>query len=139
MSRTRTTKANNPPAETDRIQQLITALNTIDGIEFTEDAWNEKAPNNYGVVELTGEAANDYADGRKVAQLLQVTVTIYVAGGSHHWITAVQGILDAQKVRYTMPQRQYLHDIQKVMWVWNARIRMPVITAVETPAGGNDG
>lgn len=120
----------------DRIEDLITALNTLEGIDFVEDAWVEKAPQNYGVVELTGEAANDYADGRKVAQLLQLTITIYVAGGSHHWITAVQGILDAQKVRYTMPQRQYLDDIQKVMWVWNARIRMPVIY---TPEGQGNG
>ena len=114
----------------DKIQQMIDALNTISGIEFTEDAWNEKAPNNYGVVELTGETANDYADGRKIGQAFNVTITIYVSGNSHEWIMKVQEKLDGLKVRYNMPTRQYLQDIKKVMWVWNARIRQPVVKEV---------
>ena len=114
----------------DKIQQMIDALNTISGIEFTEDAWNEKAPNNYGVVELTGETANDYADGRKIGQAFNVTITIYVSGNSHEWIMKVQEKLEGLKIPYRMPTRQYLQDIKKVMWVWNARIRQPVVKEV---------
>ena len=114
----------------DKIQEMIDALNTIDGIEFAEDAWHEKAPSNYGVVELTGETANDYADGVKIAQAYSVTITMYVSGNSHQWITKVQDVLDQLKVRYTMPTREYLQDINKVRWIWTARIRRPVVREV---------
>ena len=114
----------------DKIQQMIEALNTISGIEFQEDAWDEKAPSNYGVVELTGETANDYADGVKIAQAYSVTITMYVSGNSHQWITKVQDVLDQLKVRYTMPTREYLQDINKVRWIWTARVRRPIVREV---------
>ena len=114
----------------DKIQEMINALNTISGIEFQEDAWDDKAPSNYGVVELTGETANDYADGVKIAQAYSVTITMYVSGNSHQWITKVQDVLDQLKVRYTMPTREYLQDINKVRWIWTARIRRPVVREV---------
>ena len=114
----------------DKIQEMIDALNTISGIEFTEDAWEEKAPDNYGVVELAGEAANDYADGIKIAQAYTATITIYVSGNSHTWIQQIQDVLDSLKVRYTMPTREYLQDINKVRWIWNTRIRRPVVKEV---------
>lgn len=114
----------------DKIQEMIDALNTISGIEFQEDAWDDKAPSNYGVVELTGETANDYADGVKIAQAYSVTITMYVSGNSHQWITRVQDVLDQLKVRYTMPTREYLQDINKVRWIWTARIRRPIVREV---------
>ena len=114
----------------DKIQEMIDALNTISGIEFQEDAWDEKAPSNYGVVELTGETANDYADGVKIAQAYSVTITLYVSGNSHQWITKVQDVLDQLKVRYTMPTREYLQDINKVRWIWTARVRRPIVREV---------
>ena len=114
----------------DKIQEMIDALNTISGIEFQEDAWDDKAPSNYGVVELTGETANDYADGVKIAQAYSVTITMYVTGNSHQWITKVQDVLDQLKVRYTMPTREYLQDINKVRWIWTARIRRPIVREV---------
>ena len=114
----------------DKIQEMIDALNTISGIEFQEDAWKEKAPSNYGVVELTGEATNDYADGVKIAQAYSVTITMYVNGNSHTWITKVQDVLDSLKVRYTMPTREYLHDIDMVRWIWTARIKRPIMREV---------
>lgn len=114
----------------DKIQEMIDALNTISGIEFTEDAWEDEAPNNYGLVELTGETANDYADGVKIAQAYSVTITMYVSGNSHQWITRVQDVLDQLKVRYTMPTREYLQDINKVRWIWTARIRRPIVREV---------
>ena len=129
MSR-RTTQTTPTTQTVDKIQEMIDALNTFSGIEFAEDAWEEKALSNYGVVELTGETANDYADGVKIAQAYGVTITMYVTGNSHHWITAVQDVLDSLKVRYTMPTREYLHDINKVQWVWNAKIRRPVVREV---------
>ena len=59
----RQTRTAATPVTVDRIAQLLTALNTIDGLDWVEDAWVEKAPANYGVLELTGESMGDYADG----------------------------------------------------------------------------
>ena len=114
----------------DKIQEMIDALNTIRGIKFREDAWKEKAPSNYGVVELNGETANDYADGVKIAQAYGVTITMYVTGDSHTWITKVQDVLDSLKVRYTMPTREYLEDKNKVRWIWTAKVRRPIVREV---------
>ena len=114
----------------DKIQEMIEALNTIRGIKFREDAWKEKAPSNYGVVELNGETANDYADGVKIAQAYGVTITMYVTGDSHTWITKVQDVLDSLKVRYTMPTREYLEDRNKVRWIWTAKVRRPIVREV---------
>ena len=114
----------------DKIQEMIDALNTISGIEFAEDAWDQKAPSNYGVVELTGETANDYADGRKIGQAFNVTITMYVSGNSHTWIQAVQEKLEGLKIPYTMSPREYLQDIKKVRWIWNTKIRQPVVKEV---------
>ena len=114
----------------DKIQEMIDALNTISGIEFAEDAWDQKAPSNYGVVELTGETANDYADGRKIGQAFNVTITMYVSGNSHTWIQAVQEKLESLKITYSMPTREYLQDIKKVRWIWNTKIRQPVVKEV---------
>ena len=121
-------------ATTDRVAELLEALNTIDGIEFAEDAWEEKAPNNYGVLELTGESGNDYADGRKTAINYAATLTIYVKGGSHHWIEAVEDVLTAEQIPHNMPQREFLMDIKMVRWVWNLRIRKRILTEEETAA-----
>ena len=132
----RQTRTAATPEPVDKINTLLTALNTIEGLEFAEDAWVEKAPQNYGVIEVTGEIGGDSADGRKIAQAIGVRITIYVSGGSHAWIQAVQDVLDAQKLPYTFPQREYQQDIHKVMWVWNTRMRMPLIYTPEAVADG---
>ena len=130
----------------DRINTLLTALNTISGIAFVEDAWVEKAPDNYGVVELTGQNASEYADGKLLDQGFSVRITIYVTGGSHSWVEAVQDVLTAQDVGFSLPTREYIQDINKVSWVWNCSILGPVEYTVETvvettpePVGDNNG
>ena len=112
---------------TDVIANLVTLLNQIEGLEFVEDAWVEKAPDNYGVVELTGQIAAEYGDGHVLDQAYRVRITIYVTGGSHAWIQSVQSVLDGLDIIYTMPQREYLQDINKVSWVWDAEILSPII------------
>ena len=128
MARKQTRTAATPTTVTvDRMEELLTALNTIDGLPWVEDAWVNKAPANYGVAELTGETAGDYADGAVIAQRFQVRLTIYVTGGSHTWLKAVQDVLDGLHLVYTMPQREYLQDIHKVSWVWDTWIRTPLV------------
>lgn len=125
-NRSLTTEPTPTPTTVDIIASLIDALNTIDGLAFVEDAWVEKAPANYGVVELIGQNTSEYADGKLIEQGFGVRITIYVTGGSHAWIDAVQSILTAQDIGFSMPTREYLQDINKVSWVWNCSIFGPV-------------
>ena len=125
-NRSLTTEPTPTPTTVDIIASLIAALNTIDGLAFVEDAWVEKAPANYGVVELIGQNTSEYADGKLIEQGFGVRITIYVTGGSHAWIDAVQSILTAQDIGFSMPTREYLQDINKVSWVWNCSVFGPV-------------
>ena len=54
MARTRSTRAA-ATVTVNAIDRLVEKLNELDGIEFAKDAWVNKAPENYGVVELTGD------------------------------------------------------------------------------------
>ena len=103
------------------INALLNALNEIDGIEFALDAWLDKAPNDYGVVEMPGEQTALWADDKMVEQMFRATVHIYVHGGEFGWIEKVQNVLQEQDAWYQMPVREYLDDIHMVHWSWNVR------------------
>ena len=123
----------------DKVEQLLDALNTISGLSFVEDAWLEKAPADYGVIELEGEIASDSADGKKIAQGWQIRITIYVSGGSHRWIALVQDVLTRAGLPYAAPRREYLHDINKVRWEWVTRMKLGgslTIQGTAKPANG---
>ena len=144
MARRKTTPVQTQTVQTtvDVIANLLTELNTISGIDFVEDAWVEKAPDNYGVVELTGQNGSEYADGKLVEQSFGIRISIYVSGGSHSYIEAVQNVLTAFDIGFSMPTREYLQDINKVSWVWNCTLFGPieytVETEVETPVDGGE-
>ena len=136
MARSRTAPVPQTTLTTvDVIANLLTALNTISGIDFVEDAWVEKAPDNYGVVELTGQNGSEYADGKLVEQSFGIRITIYVTGGRHAYIEAVQNVLTAFDIGFSMPTREYVQDINKVSWVWNCTVFGPIEYTVETPGG----
>lgn len=134
MARRKTTPVQTQTVQTtvDLIANLLTELNTISGIDFVEDAWVEKAPDNYGVVELTGQNGSEYADGKLVEQSFGIRISIYVSGGSHSYIEAVQNVLTAFDIGFSMPTREYLQDINKVSWVWNCTLFGPIEYTVET-------
>lgn len=128
----------NPSAQVDMIEYLIRKLIEGTGVEFAADAWKHSAPKNYGVVELMGEAGNDYADGRRIAKGYLVAVTIYVASGSHVWIERVENVLDALQLPHTLPQRDYADDIDKVSWRWQTRIRKSILRDAAEVPGASD-
>lgn len=110
------------------IDSLLAALNTT-GIEFVLDAWKDKAPDDYGVLELTGETAAQWADNRMIEQRFRCVVHIYVSGGGFFWINRVQSVLDAQGLHYAMPAREYLYDIHRVHWSWELWLDGPITGA----------
>ena len=109
-----------------RLDDLLDALNTISGIEFVRDAWINDAPQNYGVLELTGQNASQWADGGMQEQAFGLQVTIYVKDGEDTWIESVQHVFDDFDLSYGMPRREYDYGSDSVMWQWTATIYGPL-------------
>lgn len=78
----------------DAIDDLIAKLNEIDGIEFAKDAWVNKAPAVYGVVELSQTARQLWADGHLTDSAWNVIVTAYVKDDSNEWPGRIQEKLE---------------------------------------------
>ena len=104
------------------IDRIISRLNEIDGLAFVRDAWENKAPADYGVVELAGQADAVWADDALVQQAYSLRITIYVSDGGERWLGTVQAALADCDLVYSLPERQYLYDINKVTWQWTARL-----------------
>ena len=103
-----------------RIDQLIDRLNEIQGIAFTRDAWENVAPEDYGVVELTGQSAAVWADDEMAEQAYSLRITIYVRDGGEQWLEAVQAAMADCDLVYSLPERSFLYDVGKVQWQWTA-------------------
>lgn len=115
----------------DAVDRLVQQLNTISGLSFVRDAWENKAPENYGVVEMTGQVGGIWADGHLIEQSFAIQVSLYVKDGSDTWVDMVQDILeencDDLEYVYSMPQREFLQDVRYVRWSWNLQMDGPLI------------
>lgn len=120
MARTRTRR-------TDVVDELVTQLNTIEGIEFVRDAWQNKAPDDYGVVELSGEASQLWADGKLIDSIWRVIITAYVTGDDDTIAYTVQEKLEeleeagAVDLTHTI-SRSFDYTVGKVVWVWQVNL-----------------
>ena len=121
MARSRTVSSTPAPqtVTVDAIDNLVTKLNTISGLAFVRDAWENKAPENYGVVELNGQSSALWADDAMVGQIFQVSVHLYAKGGSNTWIYEIQQKIAEAVDGYNMPTHEFLYDINKNHWTWN--------------------
>lgn len=124
------------------VDELITQLNTV-GVDFAEDAWREQAPDEYGVVSQRNINSLQWADGHIVNESHNLDVYLYVNPGSSGWWRTVteklEEIGDDLLLSYTMPERSYLYDIDKVMWHWTVIRYGPDEWTEETPEAENDG
>lgn len=115
----------------DVVDTLVQRLNTISGLTFVRDAWENKAPENYGVVEMTGQIGGLWADGHLTDQSFGVQVSVYVKDGSDTWVDIVQDVLsvcsDELDFVYAAPHREFLQDVSYVRWVWNLQLFGPLI------------
>lgn len=105
---------------------LVEQLNTIEGISFVRDAWENKAPDDYGVVEMTEQNNALYADNHMVAQEFRLTVHLYAKDGSNAWIGKIQTVLNEYTDGYRMGPHEYLFDIGKNHWQWTVYIIAPM-------------
>lgn len=122
-----------------RLDDLLDALNEIDGIAFVRDAWINDAPENYGVLELTGQNGALWADGGMQEQAFGLQITIYVKDASDAWADAVQAVLDTFDLSYGMPRREYDYGGDAVMWQWSATLFGPLTVTLPDPEDDDDG
>lgn len=130
MARTRTTRSQTT-ITVDAVDELTQKLSEI-GVEFVRDAWLNKAPDNYGVVELQGEARQLWADGHLLDSIYRVLVTLYVKGDDDSYAGQVQEKLEelesAGKVDLTHTiSRSFDYETGKVQWVWTVNMYGPLI------------
>lgn len=130
MARTRTTRSRTT-VTVDAVDELTQKLSEI-GVDFVRDAWLNKAPDNYGVVELQGEARQLWADGHLLDSIYRVLVTLYVKGDDDSYPAMVQEKLEelesAGKVDLTHTiSRSFDYETGKVQWVWTVNMYGPLI------------
>ena len=127
----------------DAVDQLTAKLSEI-GVTFVRDAWLNKAPDNYGVVELQGEARQLWADGKLLDSIYRVIVTLYVQGDDDTYASQVQSKLEdlesAGKVDLTHTiSREFAYDICKVKWQWIINLYGPLTWEEVIPAQSESG
>jgi hypothetical protein len=122
--KTATTQAT---TQVDVVDALVAKLNEIEGVEFVRDAWLNKAPDDYGVVELNGETRQLWADGHLIDSIWQVIITLYVKGDADTWPMAVQTKLEELEdagvcdLTHTI-SREFDQAIGKVRWTWTVAL-----------------
>ena len=110
----------------DAADLLVAKLNEINGIPFVRDAWENKAPDNYGVVELDGQALSLWADNRMLEQVFQLKVHLYITGTGDDQVATVQQKLAEACDGYSLPAHEYAWDINKNHWQWSVQIIGPL-------------
>ena len=110
----------------DAADLLVSALNTLDGIAWVRDAWENKAPDNYGVVEIAGAPVNLWGDDKLLSQVFQLTVHAYVNGSRDDLVAGIQEKLAANCDSYVLAAHEFAYDIGKTHWTWNCQIIGPL-------------
>ena len=107
----------------DAVDELVAKLNTIDGLVFVRDAWVNKAPDNYGVVETQGEVSQLWADGKLIDSIWRVIIHAYIAGADDSIAYTVQAKLEDLESAGTVDlthtiSRDFDYNVGKVHWQW---------------------
>ena len=125
MARTRNTPVTTTVTH-DAADLLVAKLNELDGLAFVRDAWENKAPDDYGVVELDGQNMSLWADNRMLEQVFQLRVHLYITGTGDDKVALVQAKLAAVCDGYSLPAHEYAFDINKNHWTWQCTIIGPL-------------
>lgn len=130
------------PETPDAIDDLIAALNDAVGdlVTFERDVLDVERPEDWGAVELV-DTVNEYADGKIIDQMYIVDIWASVSDRSSQWLREIEQVLAGfgDKLRYSLAERAYLHDLKKVMWRWRGELwTLDAAAAPETPAEDPD-
>jgi hypothetical protein len=126
--------------EKDLIDLLIDALNDgVPGITFDRDVLDTNRPDDWAAVELTG-SEDEWADGRMVDQVLRCDIWVCLSDRGSAILDEVQTVLrqfnEDHMISWSFPQRNYLYDLDKVIWKWQVRLWGTAGFWVNTEGGG---
>ncbi len=111
--------------ENDAIDTLIADLNAATGgtLTFERDVLDTDRPEDWGAVELI-DTENEYADGRIIDQVLILDIWASVSDRGSDWLRVIEGVLGSygDLLWYKLTERAYLHDLNKVLWRWKAKL-----------------
>ena len=135
MARTRNQRTT-ATVKHDVIDEIIAKLNELEGIEFAKDAWVNKAPEVYGVVQLSAEARQLWGDGKLLDSVYNVIVAAFVNDDDNEWVQKIQGKLEELesdgKIDLTHTNnREFDFETGKVRWQWIVMVYGP-LTWTET-------
>lgn len=117
----------------DLIDSLIDALNDgVADVTFDRDVLDTDRPEDWGAVELTGQDDSEWADGHLIEQVLSADIWVCVSGRGSSVKRKVQAVLrqffDTCDGGWRLQSRNYLYDLDKVMWRWAVTICGPLAT-----------
>lgn len=139
MARNRNQTVTTTTVTRDATDILVSKLNEIEGITFERDAWENEAPDDYGAVEMTGQTNSLWADDKQQEQTFTLAVHLYCKDGGNQWITKIQEKLAEATDWFTMPTHEYIYEIEKNHWTWNAFIIGPMQWTEEVVSNGTVG
>ena len=118
-------------AERDLIDDLIDDLNDgVSGITFDRDVLETDRPEDWGAVELTGQDDSEWADGQLIEQVLTADIWVCLSDRGSGVKRQVQSVLKAfgrtHDIGWQLKSRNYLYDLEKVMWRWIVEIYAPL-------------
>lgn len=140
MARTRTQRTTTT-VTVNAIDKIVNALNTLEGIEFAKDAWVNKAPENYGVVSLSGEAKQLWADGHLTDSSWTVAIDAYVKDDSDGYPALIQSKLEGLEAEGVLDlthtcNRDFDFEVEKVHWRWMLIMYGPLTWTEEVATAG---
>ena len=131
------TKKNAEPVTIDIVDLSTAKLDEMEGISVTRDAWENEAPEQYGVIEMDEEPMQISADGHVIDENYRLTLTLYVNGSSDAWADNVREKLDGLESAYEwldigcrMIMHQFVFSIGKVRWAFRLTVPGPLIRTV---------
>jgi len=130
-------KKNAEPVTIDIVDLITAKLDEMEGISITRDAWENEAPEQYGVIEMDEEPMQISADGHVIDENYRLTLTLYVNGSSDAWADNVREKLDELESAYEwmdigcrMIMHQFVFSIGKVRWAFRLTVPGPLIRTV---------
>ena len=117
--------------ERDLIDTLIDELNDgVDGVTFDRDALDTNRPDDWAAVELIGQDGSEWADGQLIDQVLTVDIWVSVSERGSRIRDEVQAVLQAfgqdHEIGWKLTARNYLYNLNKVVWRWTVTLWGPI-------------
>lgn len=129
----------------DKIDRIIDLLNAETGgeVSFDRDAIDVDRPEAWGALELRSQAETQWADGRPIDDTWLADLYLCVEDRESHWIALVNRALAAadeeMPLSWSMAERTYVAQLEKLLWRWQIRIWGPMEIPEENagdPEGG---